>query len=143
MKLELRERIGKKVIGFREETGEKACAQGGKIRLMEDEFMPFCRNMAKMEMEEWVRQRKAFIGELVAKDEGNRIVQGEIMSFHCKEEGKGGEKDAYGVKYEKWPAGRKGGKLTMNRDPKMEYLEYNEMLNGRDLYAKVHGNEQS
>ena len=56
-------------------TFAKACAQGGKIRLMEDEFMPFCRNMVKMEMEEWVRQRKAFVGEMVAKDEGSDIVQ--------------------------------------------------------------------
>ena len=143
MKVDLRERIGKKVVGFREETGEKACAEGGKIRLMEDEFMPFCRNMVKMEMEEWVRQRKAFVGEMVAKDVGSGIVQGKIMSFHCKEEGKGREKDEYGVKYETWPRGRKGGKLTMNREPKMKYLEYNEMLKGRDLYAEVNGIAQS
>ena len=75
MEVDLGRRIGKKVVGFREETGEEACAQGGKIRLMEDEFTPFCRNMAKMEMEEWVRQRKAFVGEMVAKDEGSDIVQ--------------------------------------------------------------------
>ena len=143
MKVDLGERIGKKVVGFREETGEKACAQGGKIRLMEDEFMPFCRNMVKMEMEEWVRQRKAFVGEMVAKDEGSGIVQGKIMSFHGKEEGKGGGKDVYGVKYDSWLTGRKGGKLTMNREPKMKYLDYNEMLNGRDLYAEANGIAQS
>ena len=65
------------------------------------------------------------------------------MSFHGEEEGKGGGKDVCGVKYKKWPRGRKGGKLTMNREPKMEYLEYNEMLNGRELHAEANGNAQS
>ena len=37
--------------------------------MMEDEFVLFCQNMAKMEMEEWVRQRKAFVGGIVEIDE--------------------------------------------------------------------------
>ena len=141
MKLRYGERIGKKVIGISEEKGEEACAEGGKIRLKEDRNTPFCRNMARAEMEEWVRQRKAHVGEKVAKDIGDVSVVGTIVGFEYTEEGKKGEKDRYKVKYEQ--VRRKGGRLTMRREPKMKYMNYNEMLNGRDCCAELHGSAQT
>eukprot|EP00563_Minutocellus_polymorphus_P001055 CAMPEP_0181040190 /NCGR_PEP_ID=MMETSP1070-20121207/10911_1 /TAXON_ID=265543 /ORGANISM="Minutocellus polymorphus, Strain NH13" /LENGTH=81 /DNA_ID=CAMNT_0023118173 /DNA_START=734 /DNA_END=979 /DNA_ORIENTATION=+ len=75
--------------------------------------------MAKMEMDEWVRQRKTFLGETVAKmtDDGD-CLSGEVVDFKYNletnnETEKNREKEWHEVKHEGFP---------------VEKLHYNDML---------------